>query len=304
MTTRLYVPWPNRRETPNETHQAIIDWANHICAELKAQGYNLTLRQLYYQFISRDLLPNNQRSYDLVGRVVNDARLAGLIDWSYLEDRTRNLQGYPYSPTVEDFIANQVRSYHVDRWQDQEERVEVWVEKEALVDVVGRAALVLDVDYFACKGYVSQSEMYAAAQRHRQYERAGQRVRVLHLGDHDPSGMDMTRDIQDRLFTFEVDTDVRRIALNMDQIDQYQPAPNWAKLSDGRAKKYIAEYGTKSWELDSLSPAVMDALIQAEIEQFITDLDAFEARRLQQEKERELLTEVSARWDDVKELLS
>src|ERR1700722_6265193 len=71
---------------------ALIEKANEIIADYQAQGFTLTLRQLYYQFVSRDIIPNKQSEYKRLGSVINDARLAGLIDWSAIEDRTRNVR--------------------------------------------------------------------------------------------------------------------------------------------------------------------------------------------------------------------
>lgn len=301
MAREQYTPWPNLAETPNPRHQAIIDWANHICAEMKEQGYDLTLRQLYYQFVARGLIENTQRSYDNLGRIVNDARMAGLMDWDYLEDRTRNLQGHNHSPSVGYFVQEQRRRYWVDHWQDQRTRVEVWVEKEALVSVVARAALSLDLDYFACRGNVSMSELYGAAQRHRDYEAMGQDVIVLHLGDHDPSGVDMTRDNQDRLFTMGANTEVVRIALNMDQVRQYSPPPNPAKMTDARAKAYVRKYGPESWELDALTPQVINDLIVQSARPYLDDVDAFNARVEQQADERKVLEAVGRHWAEVRE---
>lgn len=189
---------------PTGETRAVIAQADSIADEYASAGYGLTLRQMYYQFVSRDLIPNNDRSYKRLGNIVSRARLSGLIDWSHLTDRTRNpnlvYTGEP--PLVGDVIRQAKYGYVTDKWADQEVRVEVWVEKEALGEVVQRAASRLACASLACKGYMSQSEMWEAGQRFGQYIEAGQRVVVLHLGDHDPSGIDMTRDIRDRLETF------------------------------------------------------------------------------------------------------
>jgi aspartate/tyrosine/aromatic aminotransferase len=42
------------------------------------------------------------------------------------------------------------------------------------------------------QGYVSQSEMWGAAERLKKVSR-GKDIVILHLGDHDPSGKDMSR---------------------------------------------------------------------------------------------------------------
>ena len=96
-------------------------------------------------------------------------------------------------------------------------------------------------------------------------------TRILHFGDHDPSGIDMTRDIADRLHLFGSEVDVRRVALNMDQIDQYDPPPNPAKLSDSRSEKYVSEFGPNSWELDALEPRVLAALVDLEIDEVLEE---------------------------------
>jgi hypothetical protein len=187
---------------PKGESLAIISYANQIAIDYTNQGYDLTLRQLYYQFVARDLLPNTQKSYDRLGQLVNRARLAGLLDWDYLVDRTRNIRSVSHWENPSDIIDTVSRQFRLDKWTDQPTRVEVWVEKEALAGVVQRVADRNDVAWFSCRGYVSQSEMWAAAQRLFGYIAAGQNVIVLHLGDHDPSGIDMTRDITDRLKMF------------------------------------------------------------------------------------------------------
>ena len=186
-------------------------------------------------------------------------------------DRTRNLRGLTDSVSIATQLRRAHWGYHLDRWNNQDYRVEVWVEKEALTGVFSRVCNKHNVDYFACKGYVSQSEMWRAAERHRMYEKNGQEVILLHFGDHDPSGIDMTRDIKDRLWTFGADTTVERIALTMDQIGLYHPPPNPTKLTDSRATEYIAEFGYESWELDALSPKVLADLVESEVEYYKDD---------------------------------
>ena len=116
--------------------------------------------------------------------------------------------------------------------------------------------------YFSCRGYTSASEMWLAAQRLTMQEDAGKQTTVFHLGDHDPSGIDMTRDIQERLELFGAGTLVSRIALTMDQVRQYDPPPNPAKMSDARYTSYAEKWGEECWELDALDPAVLADLVR------------------------------------------
>jgi hypothetical protein len=277
---------------------SIIEQADEICHDYARQGFDLTLRQLYYQFVSRGLIANRDTEYKRLGSIVNDARLAGLLDWDYIVDRTRNLRSLAHWDSPESIIDAVAQQYRTERWADQPYRVEVWIEKDALVGVIAGACDRNDVPYFSCRGYTSQSELWGAGMRLAGYEASGQKTVVIHLGDHDPSGIDMTRDIRDRLALFGASTAVVRIALNMDQVEQYSPPPNPAKLTDARARGYIEEYGDSSWELDALDPATLDALIEAEIERW-RDADQWAGATAAMEHERSLLVTVSERWSDV-----
>lgn len=243
----------------------LIDIINGVIEEYTAQGYDLTLRQVYYQLVARDFIPNNERSYKNTGNLINDARMAGLIDWLAIQDRTRNIRRNSHWTSPADIMGSVLYSYAIDRRKDQPNYVEVWVEKDALIGIVQQISSKLDVPCFSCRGYVSASEMWAAAQRFIRQDHRERRV-ILHLGDHDPSGKDMTRDIADRLDTFGADVEVHRIALNWDQIDEYNPPPNPAKLSDSRAGAYIREFGHESWELDALEPRVLTSLIREHVD--------------------------------------
>jgi hypothetical protein len=284
---------------------AIIDTAINICADYRRQGYDLTLRQLYYQFVSRDMLPNQQKSYKKLGSIISDARLAGMLDWDYITDRTRNVRGdlSGHNESPEQLIQRSAEQYFEDLWEAQGVRIEVWVEKEALAGIISRAAFSYRCASFACKGYVSQSEMWAAGQRIVGYLDEGKEVIILHLGDHDPSGIDMTRDITDRLSLFSRSSvDVRRIALNRDQIDLYNPPPNPAKVTDSRSAGYISAYGNQSWELDALEPSVLDSLVKDTIWGEL-DVATWRASSAHEQEIRNDVVHVANRWGDIQDYL-
>jgi hypothetical protein len=282
---------------------AIIEKANEIIDAYEAQGFDLTLRQLYYQFVSRDLIPNSDREYKRLGSVINDARLAGLIDWDRITDRTRNVRMNSHWSDPRQIMRSAARSYAIDKWATQEYRPEVWIEKDALVGVISKVCGELDIPYFSCRGYTSQSEMWAASQRLLGYLEKNQIPIIFHLGDHDPSGKDMTRDIEDRLELFMGGLEVDRLALNMDQIDEYQPPPNPAKITDSRASAYIAQFGNQSWELDALEPTVLSDLIESAVLQY-RDESAWEAALDEERDSIELLEKAAGRWGEVTALLN
>lgn len=274
----------------------VIDTANNIIEEYQAEGYDLTLRQLYYQFVARDIIPNKQTEYKKLGSVINDARLSGLIDWNSIVDRTRKHEANSHWDSPADIITDSAEAYSIDTRADQDNYLEVWVEKDALVGVIERACEPLDIGYLSCRGYVSQSAMWRAATRFRKQELNGKPyTTILHLGDHDPSGIDMTRDIQERLAMFGSAVHVERIALSMEQVEKYRPPPNPAKTTDSRYESYISEYGEESWELDALDPRVLTELITSQAADF-TQEDKREFLIEKQEKERQEIQEIAGNW--------
>lgn len=275
----------------------LINKINKVIEDYGQQGYCLTLRQVYYQMVARDIIPNNERSYKNLGALINDARLAGLIDWYAIEDRTRNLQSRSHWTDPGHIIDSAAYSYHLDYWKNQENYVEVWIEKDALVGVIGKICNELDVNYFSCRGYVSQSEMWSAAQRLSHMKDQGKNIILLHLGDHDPSGIDMSRDIKDRQILFEnFDFDFKRLALNMEQIEEFSPPPNPTKLSDSRATGYIEKYGYECWELDALEPKVINRLIEKNVLKY-RDERLFQEVKQREDEEINSLREIAEHFD-------
>lgn len=279
----------------------LIEQADTICRNYAAQGFTLTLRQLYYQFVARGLLANKQASYDKLGSVINDARLAGLLDWDWIEDRTRNLRTSPSWNTPQDILQACADTFQTDPWKAQKIRCEVWVEKDALTGVIEPACNDLRVPYFACRGYTSQSETYAAARRFVMYARAGQGSMIFHLGDHDPSGIDMTRDNEARIRLMMGERArffrIVRLALNMDQVEEHSPPPNPAKMTDSRATGYVERFGDESWELDALDPATLDGLIRDSVKELI-DAKAWKKSMAYEAEQRERLSQVALNYKE------
>jgi len=286
----------------------LIGKCNAIIERYVRDGYDMTLRQLYYQLVSSDEIPNKQKEYDRLGSIVNDARLAGLIDWDYIVDRTRNLRGLAHWENPGEIIKATSNQFRIDKWKNQLYRPEVWIEKDALSGVFERVCNELDVPFFSCRGYTSQSEMWSAAQRmvsHTKSENSSRRQIpfILHFGDHDPSGIDMSRDIKERLEMFETKLSFERLALNIEQIEEFNPPPNPAKLSDSRASVYVREFGSESWELDALEPDVLAVLVRKNIE-ILIDFDKWNEAVKREEDGRKALNQISKNFDSVQTFLN
>ena len=275
-----------------ESGLALIEQVNSVVNDYDEQGYSLTLRQLYYQLVSENVIENSLKSYNNLGVLLNNGRLAGYVDWNAIEDRTRFIRALQHWSSPKARLISAASSHNIDLWQEQECYVEVWVEKDALIEIVETTADNFDVPCFSCRGYVSQSEMWEASLRFIDKTDEGKKCILLHLGDHDPSGIDMSRDIQERLNMFYADVKLQRIALNMPQIEQYNPPPNPAKITDSRAKDYIKKHGTSSCELDALPPRVLTELINEHILKYL-DMDLFKEAQKRQEQERDLIRAVN-----------
>lgn len=288
---------------------ATIAQANTILAEYRRQGFKLTLRQLYYQFVARDLLPNTLRSYKNLGSVVSDGRMAGLIDWDSIEDRLRSVDRVSTWDGPEIILAAVAKQYKRDLWAGQMTRCEVWVEKDALTGVIEPTCRSLRVPWFACRGYVSQSAQYEAAQRFLGHFADGvERVVVFHLGDHDPSGIDMTRENREKinLLVRAEETgqwvEFERLALNMVQVEEHRPPPNPVKETDSRVAGYRDVYGEESWELDALEPRMLADLIRTAVSAEIDD-DLWVDEAAREKQELAVLGAMSERFNEVADFL-
>lgn len=295
-----YINW-----RPNAGTLDILVKAGDVIDEYAKMGYKLTLRQLYYQFVSRDWLQNTQKNYKRLGHIVNQGRLAGFIDWEAIEDPLREINALPHYAHPHDVIKHAARWWGQDLWVGQEYRCEVWIEKNALNGIFLPACQRWDVPVLVCRGYTSQSAMYEAGQRFKAMleDDDPQVPRVFYFGDHDPSGLQMTEDINNRLAMFTGEPNiVERVALTREQIRKYKPPPNPAKDTDSRFKSYVAEHGTKCWELDALDPPVLVELVESAILS-ILDEGTFDEKKRVQEEHRGTLIDAAKRWDAVRAFL-
>lgn len=253
----------------------LISIMDGVIREYRDQGYDLTVRQLYYQLVARGYIENTLRSYKNVASLINDAKMAGHLDWDAIVDRTREFITRSHWTSGGQILRASSNQYHEDLWNNQDFRCFVIVEKEALVGVLEDTCKEYDIPLLAARGYPSGTVLREFAKEHLLPSlRGSQGVRILHLGDHDPSGIDMTRDIAERLEIFTYGQvsylEVKRIALTMEQVEEINPPENPAKTTDSRFEQYRQAFGDSSWELDALSPAYLNDLLEGEIKQ---DLD-------------------------------
>lgn len=273
----------------------LIEKIDDIVKDYQRQGYEITLRQLYYQLVSKNIIANKKREYKRLGKIVGKARIGGLLDWAAIEDRTRELSQFTHWDSPAERVRVAANSYHLDTRLTQPRYIEVWIEKQSLFSIVERVCDEHDVPIFVCRGYPSITAKHDATKRLLQYEHRN--PVILYLGDHDPSGLDIPRELRESFDLFGAFfVEIRRIALTMAQIEEYALPPNPAKITDSRAKNYIRIYGQKSWELDALRPDVLSKIINDEIDA-LTDHAKLAVRREIQLLHRSELRKIADRYN-------
>lgn len=294
------------------------DYLETVKSILAQYDIPITIRQLYYRVISDpyNLLENTANAYQNLDAMTVKMRERGDIDWRKIEDRTRGIEGEDYEDSGDpvEFISSRVSSlkyisrwYNLPMWETQPNYVEVWVEKDALAKIVSNVTNECKMVSFPTRGYGSFTSLKESAIRLSNHSRiwdgnversdedgyvpSDKKIIILYLGDFDPTGLDVDTTVSQKVMEYGGgDFEFRRIALTMEQVKEYNLTPNYAKISDTRAAKYIARYGNDTWELDALPPDVLTKIIKDEVEGLI-DRDIWEEREEKINKIRESIKE-------------
>ena len=254
----------------------VIEQANKFIAEYAEQNIQLTLRQLYYRFVGAGLIPNELKQYKKLGHTLSEGRLNGLIDWDAIVDRTRGPQRHYQALGPADAITDMLDQYRRARRADQDVYVELWCEKDAIAGVLEPIADKYHVITSSNRGYSSQTAMRDAAHRFAWAAfKEKKKLKLFYIGDHDPSGEDMVRDIEARFMMFGIEVPVTKLTLTIDQVRQFKLYPNPVKMLDSRNKEYTRKFGNKCWETDALPPKFLHDTADAALKS-VTDMKKME----------------------------
>lgn len=337
----------------------IIDIANAYYQD----DYVLTLRQLYYQLVARDIVPNHDKVYSKISSIKDDIVYSGKLDWNVFEDRGRVPKMAYYEDDIKGALEMTVNAYKLDRKTGQKNYIEVWTEKDAISSILKKATDPFTLLLVINKGYTSSTAIYTAYERILQAVTEMKPVKILYFGDHDPSGIDMIRDIKERilfmltngsqlytlmgsvieewwdnneytlydlagmegyeelpdLFHSDIDSkklmdlfdagkrllwlkehdlfEVVPVGLTMEQIREYNPPHNPAKITDPRAKSYIRRFGQVSWEVDALKPDVMLSIVRKAIQEY-TDMEVYSEIIEKERAEKAVINEMIKKVSD------
>jgi hypothetical protein len=283
----------------SKASKTYLDKVNEIIDDFDKMGHKLTLRQLYYQLVGKAIIENETSSYRKLSTLLTDGRMSGFVDWDIFEDRLRKPQ-IPYcSSGIAEALEMTANIYKIDRMEGQQNYIEVWVEKDALSGILSKITREYHINLMVNRGFSSSTAMHEAYTRFAAQIEEGQKCVILYIGDHDPSGICMHEDIENRLKTFGLNNiEVKRIALNIEQVHEYNLPENKlkkddkGKLKDPRGVAYNNKYGDKSWEVDALSPMVLDQIVRDEIESLI-NRDQYLAMLETEREERTTLLEIA-----------
>jgi hypothetical protein len=255
-------------------------------AAILADHHPMTVRQVYYQLVSRQDIENNRSAYQAVSKALVAARRESLVPWHWIEDRLRRPRHVSMWDGLRDFAAAAASAYRRDVWATQSAYLECWLEKDALSGIFEEALDPYGVTLNVGRGYDGWDSIHEAAQRFR----SGEGCAILYFGDFDPSGEDMVRSLRERLAEFECQPEIGKCALTFEDVRRYRLPPDFTKQTDTRRAAFVARYGDISVELDALPLEVLRARIVEEVEAWI-DLDALARIRATENAERERLIE-------------
>ncbi len=255
--------------------------------EILAVGHPMTVRQVFYRLVSRQVIQNARTQYQAVSNALVEARREGVVPWGWIEDRLRRPRHVSMWEGLHDFAETCRAAYRRDVWSTQPEYVEVWLEKDALSgifeDVLENYGVTLNVG----RGYDGWASIHSAACRFNSRQTT---VHVVYFGDFDPSGEDMARSLKERLGDCGSCPEIVKAALTQEDIERYDLPPNFTKTTDTRRAAFVAKFGDQSVELDALPVEVLRSCLVDAVESLM-DLDALRKVTAQQETERRALTQ-------------
>ena len=275
--------WTNKnKEKAKRVKEVIEDLKDYL---------PLTLRQLYYRLVAAETIQNKRSRYTMLSKLVKNMRLAGLMSWNDITDRTRRLTDINGYMNKKDFIDIEVNNflkyYSRNLTQGQNKMIELWVEKDALATIFEDVALEYSIRAVVCRGYQSTSFIKNYYDRAVSALADGKQPVILYFGDFDPSGIQMfeatKESLESEMGLYGVE--YKRIALNINDIKNYKlpNEPEAVKKTDTRYNKFVEKYGLYAVELDALHPSTLKKIAVDAVEMEF-DMEIFE-----REKEKQAL---------------
>ena len=259
--------------------------------EVLAEDHPQTVRQVFYQLVTRNVIEKTEKSYqNVVIRLLTDMRLSGAVRFEWIIDSSRITHETQTFDSIADAVADTARFYRRSALRESNCYLEIWCEKEALAGIIYDAASFYDVPVIVSKGMPSLTQLHGSFGNVYRAAEAGRECFLYQFGDHDPTGALIPQVIEDRMRWFCERTDctmpvVERYALTKEQIAQYDLSTRPTKR-DGNT--HAANFAGDSVELDALPSRVLRQLVVDCIETHISTADV-DILREAEKSERDLL---------------
>lgn len=281
---------PKNWRTPNARTRRLWD----AILEVMDEYDRMSVRQLFYQLVSRGYIDKTERGYKRVCDASVQIRLSGELPYHKVVDGHRERRKTFAHDGLHQALESAADMYRRNYWINQPRHIEVWSEKDALSGVIHPICDRYGVTYVAARGFPSLSIRYQSS---REFLRIGKPVTVFYFGDHDASGCKISDNLQAELGQFGADVTVTRMALEPQQIQHFRLPTRPGKQSDSRHAEFASRYGDASVELDALPPNVLTALVEDAILSEI-DIDAWERMEETEMLERRTLQSLAmANWE-------
>jgi hypothetical protein len=269
---------------------------HEAAVEVLKQEHPMTLRQLYYRLVSAGVLANAQAEYKRLGGVMTRLREAGGVPRTWIVDHVRSTLKPSSWSGLADFADTVRQAYRLDFWAGLPHHVEVFVEKDAVAGTVQPVTAEYDIRLRVCRGYCSLSFAGEIADLWAEVEKP---IFAYYLGDYDPSGFDLERDLREKLTRYSgrgvwwcagdgpaskvgngrSDVFWVRLAVTAEDFADFDLVRLPVKEKDRRAKRFLEEHGNDCAEVDALPPSELRRRVHEAIE---THIDQERWARLQE----------------------
>jgi len=268
-----------------------------ICTELRAlllEYHPMTVRQVFYQLVSRGVIEKTEREYDnTVGRLLTKMRRDGRIPYGWIADNTRWMRKPRTFASMQGMLNLTAETYRRAIWNEQPAYVEIWLEKDALAGVLMEETIPWDVPLMVTRGYASLSYLHEAAET---IAEQGKPAFLYYFGDYDPSGVDIPRKVEKTLRELAPSAEIhfQRMAVTEEQILEFNLPTRPTKATDSRSKSF----GRESVEVDAIPPKHLREIAQRCIVQHV-DKRIHERTMAIEQQELETLARISQNWPAV-----
>lgn len=269
-------------------HQKSLELLNEVEEIIGEYDFALTLRQIYYQLVAKQIIPNLQKHYARLSRLCVIARDSGILSEDAFVDRLREVDKPGSWRDLGDFMRTVRVAYKKDRWFNQDLYLEIWTEKDALRGVIAPVTHAYDVSLLIVRGQVSRTAIHESYERFAAKMDERKECYLYYFGDFDPSGLSIFSSLTARLKThgnYGEEINFHRVALTPEQISDYELPQDPAKKSDPNYKRFVDEYGDNVVELDSLPPDALKKLVTERIESHI---DFSELKEIEETEGKEM----------------